>query len=270
MGIPAYIDAQLNPGSIQENPELERWLAGYETLAMSTAELFREYPPPARLRMQARVRGEQLDTATLRMAARRSYAPLVELSQARLARAVYSYARKGPVRVFLAEYERDVIRPHVLGKFRELLGAVAHSPAMLFYLDNWLSAAPEGARLAGDPPRRRGRRGRAVGGQGPGRAQGLNENYARELLELHTLGVDGGYTQEDVVEVARAFTGWTIDLRSGEFVFRPFMHDADQKVMLGHEIEGGGKVSDGEKSSISWPSILLPRVSYRRSSFGAS
>jgi hypothetical protein len=79
MGIPAYIDAQLNPGSIQENPELERWLAGYETLAMSTAELFREYPPPARLRMQARVRGEQLDTATLRMAARRSYAPLVEL-----------------------------------------------------------------------------------------------------------------------------------------------------------------------------------------------
>jgi uncharacterized protein (DUF1800 family) len=137
-------------------------------------------------------------------------------------------------------------------------------------LDNSLSAAPEGTRLAGDQPRRRGRRGRAVGGQGPGRAQGLNENYARELLELHTLGVDGGYTQEDVVEVARAFTGWTIDLRSGEFVFRPFMHDADQKVMLGHEIEGGGKVSDGEKSSISWPSILLPRVSYRRSSFGAS
>ncbi len=86
-----------------------------------------------------------------------------------------------------------------------------------------------------------------MGGQGPGRAQGLNENYARELLELHTLGVDGGYTQEDVVEVARAFTGWTIDLRSGEFVFRPFMHDADQKLVLGHKIAGGGKVSDGEK-----------------------
>ncbi len=84
------------------------------------------------------------------------------------------------------------------------------------------------------------------GGPGPRRVEGLNENYARELLELHTLGVDGGYTQDDVVEVARAFTGWTIDLRRGGFAFRPDLHDAGSKVVLGHEIAHGGGVEDGE------------------------
>ena len=254
MGILAFIDAQLNPVSIRENPELERWLAEYKTLAMSTTQLFVEYPPPQRLQAMARRRGEELDSAEYRMAARESFTPLMELSQARLARAVYSerqlqevmvdfwfnhfnvFARKGPVRLFLAEYEREVIRPHALGNFRELLGAVAQSPAMLFYLDNWMSAAPEGASVAAQPPRRR-----------RGQAKGLNENYARELLELHTLGVDGGYTQEDVIDVARAFTGWTIDLRTGEFVFRAALHDADSKVVLGQKIAGGGSMSDGEQ-----------------------
>lgn len=215
MEILAFIDAQLNPVSIQENPELERWLAEYKTLAMSTTQLFLQYPPPQRLQAMARRRGEELDSAEYRMAARKSFTPLMELSQARLARAVHSerqlqevmvdfwfnhfnvFARKGPVRLFLAEYEREVIRPNALGDFRELLEAVAQSPAMLFYLDNWMSAAPEGANVAAQPPRRR-----------RGQAKGLNENYARELLELHTLGVDGGYTQEDVIDVARAFTGW--------------------------------------------------------------
>ncbi len=259
MGVDAYIAAQLEPERVTENPELERRLAAYETLTMTTAQLLEKYPPPARVRARMRRMRTEPDTAALREAARRSYRPLAELSQARLLRAVYSerqlqevmvdfwynhfnvFARKGPARLFLTEYERDVIRPHALGKFRDLLGAVARSPAMLVYLDNWLSAAPEGAPRAGAPPR-----GRRARGPGRRRARGLNENYARELLELHTLGVDGGYTQHDVVEVARAFTGWTIDLRTGEFVFRPDLHDAGKKVVLGQEIAGGGK-SDGEQ-----------------------
>jgi uncharacterized protein (DUF1800 family) len=263
MGTLAFIDAQLKPASIQENPQLERWLAEYETLTMPTTQLFLEYPPPQRLQAMARRRGEELDSAEYRMAARKSFTPLAELSQARLARAVHSerqlqevmvdfwfnhfnvFARKGPVRLFLAEYEREVIRSHALGKFRELLEAVAQSPAMLFYLDNWMSTASDGANVARQTPRRR--RGQMPGGPRPGQSKGLNENYARELLELHTLGVDGGYTQDDVVEVARAFTGWTIDLRTGEFVFRADLHDADSKVVLGQEIAGGGSMSDGEQ-----------------------
>ena len=127
---------------------------------------------------------------------------------------------QGRDRFLLTEYERDAIRPHVLGKFRDLLGATAKSPAMLFYLDNWMSADPNGrTRMRAAPPRIvRGRSGRPSScrgsrGQQPQRKnapKGLNENYGRELMELHTLGVDGGYTQKDVTEVARAFTGWTI------------------------------------------------------------
>ncbi len=261
-GIDAYIDAQLHPEAITDDPSLAERLSEFESPRMSTEELLREYPLPALLRRQMRRSGEPLDSAEIRAAARRSFQPLSELGQARLARAVYSdrqlqevmvdfwlnhfnvFSRKGPVRLFLIEYERDVIRPNALGTFRELLGAVARSPAMLFYLDNWMSAAPEGAARAAEPDRRPRR---YQGGPGRGRATGLNENYARELLELHTLGVDGGYTQNDIVEVARAFTGWTIDLRSGHFVFRPDMHDADPKNVLGHEISGGGITSDGEQ-----------------------
>ena len=125
--------------------------------------------------------------------------------------------------VLLTSYERDAIRPYVLGRFRDMLLATARHPAMLFYLDNLHVAS-----LAKGP---------AGGGCHPGRAEsGLNENYGRELLELHTLGVDGGYTQDDVITVARAFTGWTIfdPKRYGEFQFNPPMHDRGEKVVLGH------------------------------------
>src|SRR5207248_558631 len=116
-------------------------------------------------------------------------------------------------------YEMNAIRPHALGKFKNLLMATAKSPAMLVYLDNRLSSS----------------------------IRGINENYARELMELHTLGVDGGYTQKDVQEVARALTGWTIQgqQRGGEFVFRPRMHDDREKIVLGHKITAGG-IRDGE------------------------
>jgi uncharacterized protein (DUF1800 family) len=141
---------------------------------------------------------------------------------------------KGADRFLVTAYERDAIRPHVLGKFRDLLEATAKSPAMLFYLDNWQSVGPN-----------------APQGRGAGNRQrrGLNENYGRELMELHTLGVDGGYTQKDVTEVARCFTGWTIQQpqRGGPFTFNARIHDNGEKTVLGVKIPAGGGIEDGEK-----------------------
>ena len=143
------------------------------------------------------------------------------------------YAAKGANRWLTTSYDRDTIRPLALGKFKDLLLATAKSPAMLFYLDNWMSASPDspGARMGGPNNRRRG----------------LNENYARELMELHTLGVDGGYTQKDVQEVARCFTGWTIVQPRGQGVFRfePRLHDNGEKTVLGERIPRGGGMDDG-------------------------
>jgi uncharacterized protein (DUF1800 family) len=214
-----------------------------------------------------------------------------ELQMSRILRAVYSerqlqevmvdfwtnhfnvYAAKGADRWLLISYDRDTIRPHTLGKFYDLLLADAQSPAMLFYLDNVQSVSPNapqqrpgagrgplaGLRLPNDPQP-----------QAPAAQQqrrGINENYARELMELHTLGVDGGYTQKDVQEVARCFTGWTIiaprgagaaaqavmngpmaemaRTRPGTFIFRPGVHDNGEKMVLGHKIPAGGGVKDG-------------------------
>jgi uncharacterized protein (DUF1800 family) len=141
--------------------------------------------------------------------------------------------------MLLPSYERDAIRPYVLGRFRDMLLATARHPAMLFYLDNWQSrAAPDASpqNIVVPPP--------------PGVPRpGLNENYGRELMELHTLGVDGGYTQADVINVARSFTGWTIfdPSRYGEFQFNPAMHDRGEKVVLGQTIARGGGEDDGLK-----------------------
>jgi uncharacterized protein (DUF1800 family) len=199
-----------------------------------------------------------------------------ELAMAKVARAIYSerqlqqvmddfwfnhfnvFAGKGEDRWFLTSYERDVIEPHTMGKFKDLLTASAKSPAMLFYLDNFLSADPRAAeRLAAQRAARQWRRG-GFGRPWPPRppqqqqakknVRGLNENYGRELMELHTLGVDGGYTQKDVTEVARCFTGWTIEKprEYAEFKFDERMHDPDPKVVLGKKIHAGG-MNDGEK-----------------------
>ena len=166
-----------------------------------------------------------------------------DLAEAKVLRAVYStrqleevlddfwfnhfnvFLDKGADHYLVTAYEREAIRPHVLGKFRDLLEATAKSPAMLFYLDNWQSVGP------GAPQPRNARLAR----------RGLNENYGRELMELHTLGVNGGYTQKDVTEVARCFTGWTINQpqRGGEFVFNPRLHDNGEKVVLGVPYSGG-------------------------------
>jgi uncharacterized protein (DUF1800 family) len=154
------------------------------------------------------------------------------------------YVGKMPTRFTLLEYDRDIIRPRVLGKFRDLLGAVAHSAAMLYYLDNFQSAA-DSNHMTLPEYRQAEKSGRRPVNH---RRNGLNENYGRELLELHTLGVDGGYTQKDVIAVARALTGWTLDdpRAGGGFIFREGMHDAEPKVVLGHTLPGGRGLEDGE------------------------
>jgi uncharacterized protein (DUF1800 family) len=154
------------------------------------------------------------------------------------------YVGKMPTRFTLLEYDRDIIRPRVLGKFRDLLGAVAHSPAMLYYLDNFQSAA-DSARMTLPEWRQSEKSGRRPVNK---RRNGLNENYGRELLELHTLGVDGGYTQQDVIAAARALTGWTLDdpRAGGGFIFREGMHDAEAKLFLGHKLAAGRGVEDGD------------------------
>jgi len=141
---------------------------------------------------------------------------------------------KGSGRLLLTSYERDAIRPHVLGRFRDLLLATARHPAMLFYLDNWQSQVVRDDLPLPSFPLNATR-------------PGLNENYGRELMELHTLGVDGGYTQADVIAVARSFTGWTIydPNRVAEFQFNPHMHDRKEKVVLGQTIPAGGGEQDG-------------------------
>ncbi len=165
---------------------------------------------------------------------------------------------KGADHYLVTAYERDVIRPHVLGKFKDLLLATAQSPAMLFYLDNWQSEGPNSDAALGVPahpqyPRMGGPLGgipRSAPRPQPNpqnnqqkRRNGLNENYARELMELHTLGVNGGYTQQDVTQVARVFTGWTIEepRQGGDFVYRTRLHEPGDKMVLGHKIKEGGE-----------------------------
>ena len=192
-----------------------------------------------------------------------------ELVQGKLLRAIYSerqldevmtdfwfnhfnvFIGKGADRYLLTSYEREVIRPHALGKFEDLLVATAQSPAMLFYLDNWLSVGPDSDFARGISRRnedynwrRRPRMRRpAPAKQAKSKRSGLNENYGRELMELHTLGVNGGYTQKDVTEVARVLTGWTLKQprQGGGFVFEQRMHEPGDKRVLGHRIKSSGE-----------------------------
>jgi uncharacterized protein (DUF1800 family) len=194
-----------------------------------------------------------------------------ELIEAKLLRAIYSerqlqevmtdfwfnhfnvFINKGDDHIFVPTYEQDVIRPHALGKFEDLLVATAKSPAMLFYLDNWLSVGPNSMQALGIPAHP-GRNGpyRYPANPRPNAKRkqnsGLNENYGRELLELHTLSVNGGYTQRDVTEVAKVFTGWTIDKPSegGGFLFDPRKHEPGPKFVLGHRIKFKGEAEGME------------------------
>jgi uncharacterized protein (DUF1800 family) len=195
-------------------------------------------------------------------------AVLGELAEGKLLRAIYSnrqldevmtdfwfnhfnvFIGKGPDRYMVSAYERDVIRPHALGKFKDILEATAKSPAMLFYLDNWQSVGPNSELALYGPGRFRGPRGRFARPrpQAKNRPSGLNENYAREIMELHTLGVDGGYTQKDVTELAKVLTGWSIEKPQlgGGFKFNERAHEPGDKYVLGRKIGEHGE-KEGEE-----------------------
>jgi uncharacterized protein (DUF1800 family) len=246
MGVQRWIAEQLHPETMPLPPDLNARLGALDTVNRSTGESLGEFLALRRdVRMDddgAKQRRRQVEMRVSRQAA-----------EARLLRAVESprqleevmvdfwynhfnvFAGKGIDRALVTSYERDAIRPYALGSFRALLGATAKHPAMLFYLDNVVSSAP---------------RPDAKGKGGAKAKRGLNENYARELMELHTLGADGGYTQRDVTELARMLTGWTFDqkrlARTDEtFRFDAGRHDRDRKTWLGHEIVPAGQ-QEGE------------------------
>jgi uncharacterized protein (DUF1800 family) len=258
LGVEGWVESQLQP-SKDLPPALVAKLQALPTLTLSMEQLTEDYPrPPKEMPPE-----ERRETGPARIQ--------MELATAKVLRAVESphqleevlvdfwfnhfnvSVEKGAVKWMVTAYERDALRAHVFGNFRELLGATAHHPAMLFYLDNWRSTR-EGLTEEELRHPRRFRRGEPVAMDDDEDEEakpklGLNENYARELLELHTLGVDGGYTQDDVREVARCFTGWSIRKPRQEpaFVYRPVAHDTAEKRVLGQRIAGGGQREDGER-----------------------
>ncbi|BAU63570.1 hypothetical protein STA3757_09350 [Stanieria sp. NIES-3757] len=247
-GIESFIQSQLSPGSIPESSQLTSYLGKLDTLAMSPIELFQQYSPSELLK-DARERN--LSKEEINRLRRKRKIVKEQAINAHLARAVNSprqlqeimvdfwlshfnvYGQKNLTDLWIADYENE-IRENALGNFRDLLEITARHPAMLVYLDNELNTDPNspGAR---------------------GKHNGLNENYARELMELHTLGVDGGYTQADVIALARILTGWGIDRQqkfsSNEngFFFFEKRHDYGDKVFLGQTIKGSG-IAEGEQA----------------------
>ncbi len=252
IGVAAYIQRQLQPESIALPAKLEQRLAQLETQQASSGQMLSDF----RQARQAAKNGnaedkQQAKEDTIHAAEQRAMARLVRAidSPRQLEEVMVDFwfnhfnvfAGKGLDRALITSYERDAIRPYVMGNFRQLLGATAKHPAMLFYLDNWLSTkadytAPKARRLGLAPQKNK--------------ASGLNENYARELMELHTLGVDGGYTQQDVTELARIFTGWTFAARGDTqrndlFQFDPQRHDNGTKSWLGKSVSPNGR-QEGE------------------------
>ena len=254
IGIDKYIEEQLDPKSIALPSSLATKLDRLDTVNLSAPELFLQYGPPsyvsAKIDKEAAQRGRQ-----------RAQVIVDQAMDARLLRALESprqleevminfwfnhfnvFAQKGLDHLWIGSYEEEAIRPYALGRFRDLLGATAKHPAMLFYLDNWQNTAPNspGAR---------------------GQFKGLNENYARELMELHTLGVDGGYTQNDVITLAKILTGWgfrrprqplqargTVQnpVSGNGFFFDRNRHDFSEKVFLGHALRSSGQ-DEGEEA----------------------
>jgi len=237
------VEQQLSPSSLALPADLQSRLEALQARQQPLPERVRAYREAERRANAAKdEKGGENERREL------VQAHLQDATEARLLRALQSprqleerlvefwfnhfnvFMGKGPLRVMVGDYEAEAIRPHVLGRFRDLLGATAKHPAMLFYLDNWMSSGP-----ANMPDARRPR-------ANPRRPQGLNENYARELMELHTLGVEGGYTQRDVTELARVLTGWGIDRRgSGRFEFDEARHDSGSKEWLGQNVPGRGQ-----------------------------
>jgi len=237
IGIESYIEQQLHPALLPKVPELEARLSALPALTASIRDLTVAYqlPPDAK----------DLPEEERKALQKRQQIVLEELTQAKILRAVMSpaqlqevmtdfwfnhfnvFAEKGSDRLMISAYERDAIRPYALGKFSDLLAATARHPAMLFYLDNWLNTDP-------NSPIARGKK------------IGINENYAREIMELHTLGVSGGYTQQDVTTLAHILTGWGLsegksESQRTEFFFDARRHDYANQNWLGNPIQGGGE-----------------------------
>ena len=256
IGTEEYIQEQLAPKSISLPESLTAKLDGLSTLRLRAPELFTEYGPPSaaaqkgdkqaaqRARQRARVIVEQATEARL-LGAVESPRQLEEVMVNFWFNHFNIFAQKGLDYLWIGSFEEEAIRPHAMGRFRDLLGATAKHPAMLFYLDNWQNTAP------GSPGAR-------------GQFKGLNENYARELMELHTLGVDGGYTQDDVITLARILTGWGFrrpgqpllalrELRGQDlfetngFFFDSNRHDFSSKVFLGRTLRSSG-IREGEEA----------------------
>ncbi|HEV2287590.1 MAG TPA: DUF1800 domain-containing protein [Candidatus Acidoferrales bacterium] len=306
IGLEKWIDEQLNYDSIDDS-DMSARLAQFKTLKMSSAQLLEEYPEPNQVAKQQgldpqqyreqfqqqmqqkrqEMRQQGIDPATIQFDTLPGPQRIqVELDLATIDRAIYSNrqlyevmanfwfnhfnvnADKGADRWLISDYVEHTIRPHAMGKFEDLLVATAKSPAMLFYLDNWLSADPvafqkmqaelaarrrrfEGLFAGMTPPAQRDfpQPGNSANqGQLPPRKQerGLNENYGREIMELHTVGVNGGYTQADVIQMADCLTGWTIRAprRDPQFFFDDRIHDQSPKVVMGVTFNYGG-IKDG-------------------------
>src|SRR5580692_5031826 len=298
-GLEKWIEQQLHPETIND-ADLNLRLERYPTLAMSSKRLLEEFPHPDQNAKQQGLTKEQAkqqyeDQQKAKQQLAKLQGPnriIAELSMAKVDRAVYSnrqlqavmedfwfnhfnvFANKGDDKWFLTAYERDTIRPHAMGKFSDLLLGTAKSPAMLFFLDNHLSADPAAvARMEAEKNFRRARyQGAFAGGSmptpgtfpgpatsGPPPAsnaaaakksdRGLNENYGREVMELHTVGVDAGYTQQDVIQMAECLTGWTIHepRKDPEFFFDEKIHGQGKKVVMGRTFNYGGE-KDGEEA----------------------
>ena len=268
MGPADYFQEQLSPEKL-DNSLCDRDLKRYSTIDESINSLLMEYPQPGVDIMRPDLRNKVLSPEQNDEAYGRIYSMVTELSAAKLTRIAESRRQlyevmvdfwfnhfnvsfdKNEVEWFTESYERDVIRPNALGNFKELLMAVAKSPAMMVYLDNNDNYADPNFKPVADP---------AMAGKGmmmqsmPGQGLRLNENYARELLELHTLGVDAGYTQKDVIETARVFTGWSVAgiqpdsaPQPVEFKFKPWHHDTNAKVILGQTFGPDDGVKEGEQ-----------------------
>ena len=266
MGVMRWIEQQLDPDHLRDDRLAERERA-FKVLDYDRAELAQRYMEAIRERQ--RIQHDMADSGDSMEPRRGQPGPMREfrelggdLQQLAVVRAALSerqlrevmvdfwtnhfnvFVGKGADRFLMPSYIEETIRPHALGRFEDLLIATARSPAMLFYLDNAQSIAP--GAMPPFPLARNGRGGQGVrargGTNGRPRPTGINENYARELLELHTLGVDGGYTQQDVIAVARIFTGWSIERpqQGAGFVFRDWAHDRGEKRVLGVTFRDGG------------------------------
>jgi uncharacterized protein (DUF1800 family) len=258
--------ADLDTDRLLKLPPDDRYKAILKMPVEERLDLAKIYKGPRAMQLVDDMKPEQRETVEAMI---QPQAVLGELAEAKLLRAIYSnrqldevmtdfwfnhfnvFIGKGPDRYMVSAYERDVIRPHALGKFKDILAATAKSPAMLFYLDNWQSVGPNSELALYGPQQRGNRRGRFARPrpqQGKNRPSGLNENYAREIMELHTLGVDGGYTQKDVTELAKVLTGWSIERPQlgGGFKFNDRAHEPGNKYVLGHKIGEHGE-KEGEE-----------------------